>query len=209
MAKNHLIALFSSTHPDFPDDLWDRFLPHTETLSTFSTHDALILPSLPDRAFTAFPTTLPPTHFIPLANSALLSPIPTIVSLGTLTGTALSFMVPPLPAIAVTAPTLPPFALNTPLPYFHFAASDLHPLLLTDPTSSRPSNTLDGTDLIGWVFNDPDLSLCRVVEVGPLHRLAPGKGNLDPIDSQFQADWVPTLRYTAPARWAHLHLLNH
>jgi hypothetical protein len=25
--KNHLIFVFSSTHPDFPDDLWDRLLP--------------------------------------------------------------------------------------------------------------------------------------------------------------------------------------
>ncbi len=25
--KNHLISVFSSTHPDFPDDLWDRLLP--------------------------------------------------------------------------------------------------------------------------------------------------------------------------------------
>jgi hypothetical protein len=27
----------------------------------------------------------------------------------------------------------------------------------------------DGTDLIGWAFNDPDLGLCRVVEVGSPH----------------------------------------
>ncbi len=29
-AKNHLIALLSSTHPDFPNDLWDHLLPHAE-----------------------------------------------------------------------------------------------------------------------------------------------------------------------------------
>jgi hypothetical protein len=28
--KNHLISVFSSTHPDFPDDLWDRLLPYAE-----------------------------------------------------------------------------------------------------------------------------------------------------------------------------------
>ena len=27
--KNHLLSVFSSTHPDFPDDLWDR-LPFAE-----------------------------------------------------------------------------------------------------------------------------------------------------------------------------------
>jgi hypothetical protein len=29
-AKTHLIVLLSSTHPDVPDDLWDRLLPHAE-----------------------------------------------------------------------------------------------------------------------------------------------------------------------------------
>jgi hypothetical protein len=28
--KNHLIATFSSTHPDFPPDLWDDLLPAAE-----------------------------------------------------------------------------------------------------------------------------------------------------------------------------------
>jgi hypothetical protein len=28
--KNHLIYVFSSTHPDFPGDLWDRLLPYAE-----------------------------------------------------------------------------------------------------------------------------------------------------------------------------------
>ncbi len=28
--KNHLISVFYSTHPDFPDDLWDRLLPYAE-----------------------------------------------------------------------------------------------------------------------------------------------------------------------------------
>jgi hypothetical protein len=48
--------------------------------------------------------------------------------------------------------------------------------------------TLDGTDLIGRVFNDPDLGLCRIVEVGPPHRLAPGEGNLDPTGTHLQAN---------------------
>jgi hypothetical protein len=75
-----------------------------------------------------------------------------------------------------------------PLPFFHFAESDLPPTLPTSPISARPSLTLDGTDLIGQFFNDPDLVLCR---------LAPGEGNLDPTGPQIQAGWVPTLRYTA------------
>jgi hypothetical protein len=51
-----------------------------------------------------------------------------------------------------------------------------------------PSPTFDGTDLIGRVFNDPDLGLCRVVA------WRPGEGNLDPNGPQLQAGWVPTLR---------------
>ncbi len=84
-----------------------------------------------------------------------------------------------------------------PLLVFHFAESDLPPPSTPDPSSTRTSPTLDGTDLIGRVFNDPDLGLCRVVEVGPPHRLAPGEGNLDPTGPQLQAGWVPTLRYTS------------
>ncbi len=71
-----------------------------------------------------------------------------------------------------------------PLPLFHFAESDLPPPPTPDPSATRPSPTLDGTDLIGRVFNDPDLGLCRVVKVGPPHRLSPGEGNLDPTGPQ-------------------------
>jgi hypothetical protein len=56
-----------------------------------------------------------------------------------------------------------------PLPLFHFAASDLPPPPIPDPSTTRPSPTLDGTDLIGRVFHDPDLGLCRVVEIGSPH----------------------------------------
>ncbi len=47
-AKNHLIALLSSTHPDFPDDLWDCLLPHAEiTLN-------LLRPWRPDPSLSAW-----------------------------------------------------------------------------------------------------------------------------------------------------------
>ncbi len=29
-SKNHLISTFASTHPNFPDELWDYFLTHAE-----------------------------------------------------------------------------------------------------------------------------------------------------------------------------------
>jgi hypothetical protein len=71
----------------------------------------------------------------------------------------------------------------------------------TGPT--RPSRTLDGTDLIRRVFNDPDLVLCHVTEVGPRRRSAPGEGNLDPTGPQLQAGWVPTLRHTSLGEATH------
>jgi hypothetical protein len=91
-----------------------------------------------------------------------------------------------------------------PLPYFHFAESDLPPPLPTSPTSAHPSPTLDGTDLIGRLFNDPDLGLCRVTEVGPRLRVAHGEGNLDPTGPHLQAGWVPTLRYTSLGGATHI-----
>ncbi len=82
-----------------------------------------------------------------------------------------------------------------PLPLFHFAETDPPPPIPTSPTSTRLSPTLDGTGLIGRVFDDPDLGLCQVTEVGLHLRLAPGEGNLNPTGPQLQAGWVPTLRY--------------
>jgi hypothetical protein len=76
-----------------------------------------------------------------------------------------------------------------PLPLFHFAASGLPPPPTPDPSATRPSPTLDSTDLIGRVFNDPDLGLCRVVEVGPPHRLTPGEGNLNPTGPGGEVVW--------------------
>jgi hypothetical protein len=94
-----------------------------------------------------------------------------------------------------------------PLPLFHFAASDLPPPPTSDPSATRPSPTLDGTDLIGRVFNDPDLGLCCVVEVGPPHRLAPGEGNLDPTGpTPSRLGPHPAIHF---AGWGHAHLLRH
>jgi hypothetical protein len=66
--KTHLIAFLSSTHPDFPDDLWNR-----------------LLPTLPGRAFTA---SFPNDFIAHPANSASPSLILIIASHGTLTVTA-------------------------------------------------------------------------------------------------------------------------
>ncbi len=71
---------------------------------------------------------------------------------------------------------------HSPFPFFHFAESILPPPLPASPTSTstHPSLTLDDTDLIGRVFNYPDLGLCHVTEVGPRLRLVPGVDDLAP-----------------------------
>jgi hypothetical protein len=168
--------------------------------------DAPIRPSLPGRAFTTSLTTSPPIHFIPPANSAYLSTVPTTASLGISTGTALTTLFDPalthyrchrVYIVFTRSERITLTHAHFPLPYFHFAESDLPPPLPISTTSARSSPTLDGTDLIGRVFNDPDLGLCSVTEVGPRLRLAPGEGNLNPTGPHLQAGWVPTLRYTS------------
>jgi hypothetical protein len=94
---NHLITVFSSTHPDFPDDLWDRLLPCAEiTLNVMRSWR-------PDPYLSAWSglhlhsnhTTSPPTLFTPLANSALPSQTLTTATLGPLTGIAPFFTLGP------------------------------------------------------------------------------------------------------------------
>ncbi len=88
--KNHLISVFSSnTHPDFPDDLWNRLLPVPKSPSTSWVPGALLPHSLPGLAYTISHTTSPPTPFTPPANSVLPSPVPTTATLGPSRGSRL------------------------------------------------------------------------------------------------------------------------
>jgi hypothetical protein len=122
-----LISIFSSTHPDFPDDLWDRLLPYAEiTLN-------IMRPWRPDPSLSAWSG----LHRLPydystyllstrLANSALPSPAPKTATLGPLTGIALLSLAPPLPTTAANGSmSLPPAlsaspspSLTFPYPYF-------------------------------------------------------------------------------------------
>jgi hypothetical protein len=203
--KNHLISVFSSTHPDFPDDLWDRLLPYAETplnvmrswrsdpsLSAWSglhclSYDFAAHPiHPPGQLCLAFSD---PDHrdtWAPHGDRAF-----------TLGPALTHYRCQRVYVVSSRSERITLTLAHFPLPLFHFAASDLPPIPTPDPSATRPPPTLDGTDLIGRVFNDPDLGLCRVVEVGPLHRLAPGEGNLDPTGPHLQAGWVPTLRYTS------------
>ncbi len=115
--KNHLISVFSSTHPDFPDDLWDRLLPYAEiTLNVMRSWRPD--PSLSAwLASTTSHTTFPPILFTPLINSALTFRILTTATLGPLTGVALLLWAPLLPTTVVNACMSSHPALNlSPLP---------------------------------------------------------------------------------------------
>jgi hypothetical protein len=114
--------------------------------------------SLPGSASTVSHTTSPPTLFTPLVNSVLPSPpdhcdtwAPQRDRAFTL-GPALThyrcqrvYVVSRYERITLTL-------AHFPLPLFHFAASELPPPPTPDPSPTRPSPTLDGTDLIGRVY---------------------------------------------------------
>ena len=197
--KNHLISILSSTHPDFPDDLWDRLLPFAEiTLN-------IMRPWRPDPSLSAWSG----LHRLPYDFSAHPLHPPGQLCLAFSGPEHRDTWAPHGDRAFILGPALTHYRCHRvyvvssrseritltlahfPLPLFHFAASDLPPPPNPDPSATRSSPPLDGTDLIGRVFIDPDLGLCRVVEVGPPHRLAPGEGNLDPTGPQLQAGWVP------------------
>jgi hypothetical protein len=187
--KNHLISVFSSTHPDFPEDLWDRLLPYAEiTLN-------VLRPWRPDPTLSAWSG----LHHLPYDFSTHPLHLPGQLCLAFSGPDHRGTWASHGDRAFTLGPALTHYCCQRvfPLPLFHFAASDLPSPPTPDPSATRPSPTLDGTDLIGRVFNDPDLGLCRVVKVGPPHRLAPGEGNLDPTGLHLQAGWVPTLRYNS------------
>ena len=154
-AKNHLIATFASTHPDFPDDLWDRLLPHLNVLRPWRPDPSLSawsgLHHLP-YDFAAHPLH-PPGQLCLAFNSPdhRLSWDPH--------GDRAYYLGPALThyrchrvyIVSTRSERTTLTLAHFPLPCFHFAESDLPPPLTTSPTSARPSPTLDGTDLIGRV----------------------------------------------------------
>ena len=179
--------------------------PLPKSLSTSCVPGALIPLSLPGLAYTVFHTTSPSTPIHPPGQLCLAFSSPDHRDTWAPHGDRAFTLGPALThyrcqrvyIVSSCSERITLTLAHFPLPLFHFAATDLPPPPTPDPFATHPSPTLDGTDLIGRVFNDPDLGLCRVVEVGPPHRLAPGEGNFDPTGPQIQAGWVPTLRYTS------------
>ena len=110
--QNHLSSVFSSTHPDLPDDLWDRLLPYAEiTLNVLG-------PWRPDPTLSAWSG----LHHLPYDFSAhplhppgqlcLAFSTPDHRDTWTLTGIALLPLAQPLPTTDVNVFMSSPPALN-------------------------------------------------------------------------------------------------
>jgi hypothetical protein len=143
--KNHLISVFSSTHPDFLDNLWDRLLPYAEitlnvlhpwrpdpTLSAWSglhrlPYDFSVYPLHPPwPTLSCLLQSRPPRHLGPSRGSRFYPwsspyPLPLSTCLRRLRSERITF-------------TLAHF----PVPLFHFAESDLPPPLPPTPLPPVP-----------------------------------------------------------------------
>ena len=132
--------------------------------STSCVPGALIPHSLPGLAYTVSHTTSPPTPFTPPGQLCLAFSRPDHRDTWAPHGDRAFTLGPALThyrcqrvyVVSSRSERITLTLAHFPLPLFHFAASDLTPPLNPDPSATRPSPTLDGTDLIGRVFNDPE-----------------------------------------------------
>ena len=203
--KNHFLSILSSVHPHFPSDLWDRLLPHAELTLNHLRVWAL------DPAVSAFAG----LHGAPLDFSAhpLHPPGQLVVAHDSpLTRSSWGphgrrgfYLGPSLDHYRCSAvymvgtgavrdcDTLAHF----PNPLFHFAALPDSPPSPAVP-DPRPDPKVDGSDLVGRWFEDPDLGRCQVTGKGPPHRLLPGAGNRA-SGPRLAPGFHHTLRYSTPS----------
>ncbi len=131
--KNHIISILSSTHSDIPNDLWDRLLPYAEIILN------VMRPWRPDPTLSAgFGL-----HCLPYDFFAHPIHPPGQLCLAFSGPEHHDTCAPRLTGIALAAVVGKGWAKGK------SAESDLPPPPTPDPSSTRPSPTLDGTDLIG------------------------------------------------------------
>jgi hypothetical protein len=141
-SKNHLISVFSFTHPDFPDDLWDRLLPYAEiTLNVMRSWR-------PDPSLSAwsglhrlsYDFSAHPVHhcdtWAPHGDHAF-----------TLGPALTHYRCQRVYVVSYRSERITLTLTHFPLPLFHFAESDLPPPPAPDPSATRPS---EGRDFINW-----------------------------------------------------------
>ena len=205
--KNHFLSILAAVHPHFPLDLWDRLLPHAELTinhlrtwaldASLSAYAGLFGAPLDFSAHPLHPPgQLVVAHDSPLTRSSwgphgrrgfYLGPsldhyrCSSVYMVGT--------------GAVRDCDTLDHF----PTPLFHFAALPDAPPSPAIP-DTRPDPAVDGTDLVGRWFQDPDLGLCQVMVTGkgPPHRLLPGAGN-HARGPRLAPGFHHTLRYSTPS----------
>ncbi len=205
--QNHLISAFLSTHPDFPDDLWDRLLPYAEiTLN-------VLRPWRPDPTLSAwsglhhlsYDFSAHPLHPPGQLCLAFSSPdhhdtwAPHGDRAFTLSPALTHYRCQRVYVVSSRSERITLTLAHFPLPLFHFAASDLPPPPTPDPSATRPSPTLDGTDLIGRVFRTSVYAMSSRLGLPIVWRLARATST-QPAPNSKPAGFPPcdTLRWVGP-----------
>ncbi len=201
-AKNHFLAVLSAAHISFPPNRWPALLPLTQlTLNhlrpfaldpSISAWHGLHRKSMDFAAHPIHPAgQLVVSHDPPQQRASWAKH----GTRGFYLSPALSHYRSHVVFIPATLATRITNRLDFfPDPLFTFEDPPIS-APPPDPTSDRPSPTLDGSDLIGRSFVDPELGLCRVTGAGQPTILQPHTGNLAP-GLRLSPGWHPTLSYT-------------
>ncbi len=137
-SKKTLISTFAFTHPDLPDDLWDRLLPHAElTLN-------VMRPWRPDPSLSAWSS----VHHLPYDFAAHpLHPPGQLCLSWDPHGDRAYYLGPALThyrchrvyIVSTRTKRITLYLAHFPLTFFHFAESNLPPPHLLQPALSPPS----------------------------------------------------------------------
>jgi hypothetical protein len=202
-AKNHFLAVLSAAHISFPPNRWPALLPLTQLTLNHLRPFAL------DPSISAWhglhrkPMDFASHPIHPAGQLVVSHDPPQQRASWALHGTRGFYLSPALShyrSHVVFIPATLATRITNRLDFFPdllFTFED--PTISApppDPTSDRPSPTLDGSDLIGRSFVDPELGLCRVIGTGQPNFLQPHTGNLAP-GLRLSPGWHPTLSYTS------------
>ena len=182
-AKNHIIALLSSLHPTFPADLWHKLMPQAELTLNH------LRPWTPDPTKSAyhglyghiFDFRAHPIH--PPGQLVVAHSPPAKRESWAHHGVRAFYLGPALShyrchhvyVVRTGSDRITDTLAHFPIPLFHFSPPD--PIPPDDPTPTRPHPQLDGSDMIGLWFNEPELGICSIAAVAQPFELVEGAGN--------------------------------
>jgi hypothetical protein len=185
--KNHLIAILSGVHTHFPLDLWDLLLDYA---SMTLNH---LLPYKTDPTISAYHG----IHGSPVDFRAHpLHPPGQLVVIHERSQDRLSwaqhglrgyYLSPSLThyrchiihVVRTGATRTSDTLAHFPNPLFHWAAPSA-PTVAPLPEALRPDPRIDGSDLVGSYFNEPELGPCLIISTAPPVTLSAGSGNRAP-----------------------------